>query len=257
MVDWENKEPTHVETKEPVKEAPKETEGKEPEKVASEVKVNEAEKPEKIEDPRVDETVKVEPKIEGSVPQSVVGKALKAQREKFKEKQGNTEQKILELEAKIKSFQEKLGEPEPFIPEEDRKIAEKVQNEFLRREDAYGRETYGQEYIDAYQLLAELKNPVLTQKILSAARPADTLIKEMRRIGEELEYGSDPEERAKKLEQEIETRVRKKVEAEFAEKLKARGNQPTDVQNVRAAGGDVKSPKIRDSWSSGRGSLPK
>lgn len=189
------------------------------------------------------------------VPQEILGKVLKAQREKFKSRESDMEQRLRALEDENKRLKsgESLSEPDPMAAE----IAQKVREEFLMREDAYGREKYGQQYKDALELIAMQNDPILVSRIQSAAKPADTLISEAVRIAEELEFGATPEERQRKKEEMLKEKIKKELEAELAEKIKAKTNQPTDVQNVRSAGGDVRPIPNRDTWASGRGSLPR
>ena len=230
----------------------------EPKVETKEIVEAKVEAPEVKEEPIVEaktevEAPKEEPKL---VPQEIVGKALKAQREKYKERQVDSDQKIRMLEEKVKRFEEQ----NPIVEEsneDDAKITQKVTEEFLRRQDAYGREKYGPDYQDSLELVAMQNDHLLNQKIQSAANPADTLIREARRIAEEIQLGATPEERERKKEALMEEKIRKKLESELAAKLKAKTNQPSDVQNVRTAGGETRPVASRDTWNSGRSSLPK
>lgn len=195
-------------------------------------------------------------KPEDMVPQDVMGKALKKQRERLKEKSAD---KIAELEAENKRLREgktETVEVDPVEQEQDQKIAIKVRTEFLRQQDAYGRKKYGQAYKDAANLVQNQNDPVLTNKIQWADDPAETLMREAKRIADEELYGSDPEIRQKTLRDQIREEERKKLDAEYAEKLKALSNQPSDVQKMRAAGGDVKPDEEPETWTTGKKPLP-
>lgn len=210
-----------------------------------------------VEKPKEEEKVETkEPEKEETVPQSLVGRALKKQREKYKLKKEDLQARIEAVEAENKRLKEQVGDVEVPVDEEDVKIRQRVREEFLYREDLRGREVYGDEYEDALALLKAQNDPVLYNKIVSAASPSDTLMKEMRKIAEEKELEANPKSK-KKLEAEIEEKVRKKLEAEFAEKLKARVNQSTDVQSLRAAGGDVRANPQRETWTTGSKPLPR
>lgn len=188
-----------------------------------------------------------------------IGKAFKTLREKNKEKLTAADQKIRDLEEQVKrlSVQQETQVPDPVEEEENLRISKKVDEEFLKRQDRYGREKFGdQNFSDAFNLIRQQNNPLLEQKIRSAVSPADTLMSEALRILDEQELGETPEERERNKEKKIREKVRKEVESEFAAKFKAQANQPTDVQKVRAAGGDVR-PNTRDTWTSGRSTLPK
>jgi hypothetical protein len=202
----------------------------------------------------------VEPEKEDTVeakmvPQEILGKVLKAQREKFKSRENGLEERLKALEDENKRLKEGGYQAEP--DENEALIAKKVKEEFLTRQDAYGREKYGQQYADALELVAMQNDPILVNKIQMAATPADTLIVEAIRIAEELEFGATPLEREKKKEAMLKEKLKKELEAELAEKIKAKVNQTTDVQSVRSAGGDVRPIQTRETWSSGRGSLPR
>jgi len=246
---WEGQE------KDTPKEAPKETPVESKPEVTEEPKAaaEAVDTPKEVE-AETPEPVKVEPE-EKSVPQEIVGRALKAQREKYRALQNQDSEAIRILQEENRRLKEQYS-PEPEN-EEDQKISQKVREEFLLRQDAYGREKYGKDYHDAIELIALQNDPLLVKKIQEAATPADTLMREAVRIAQELQLGATPEEREKKKEQLMEERIRKKIEAELAEKIKAKGNQPTDVQSVRAAGGDVRPIASRDTWASGRGTLPR
>lgn len=195
------------------------------------------------------------------VPQDVVGRALKAQREKFKEKQQQANSRVVDLEMENERLRKQLADqpdsqtPDPESQSEEL-VAKKVKEDFLKRQDIYGRHKYGdQNYRDALELIAMQNDPSLVAKIQSDYSPADALMTEAKRIAEELELGATPQERERKKAQILEADIRKKVEAEYAEKLKIRGNQPTDVQNVRAAGGDHRPNPQRDTWTTGKTAL--
>lgn len=226
--------------------------------------------PEKVPEkaPEVPE-VKVEPPVdvppapeppkeaqEEMVPQKLIGKIAKGLREKHKVDMAGERERIRQLEEENRKLKEG-SYSDPTEPEEDAKIERKVQEAWLRRQDAYGRKKYGKDYDDALLLIASQSDPILVAKIQGAASPAEELMAEAVRIAENLEFGSDPKEREAQRLKSLEAELRKKIEAETLEKLKARGNQPTDVQNVRAAGGDDKPRFVPDSWSTGRGALPR
>lgn len=185
------------------------------------------------------------PKPEPMVPQKLIGQVAKKIRD---ESRARVSEKDAEI-ARLQEENRKLKDGDvPQDSEEDQRITQKVRIEFLKRQDAYGREKYGQDYLDALDLVAAQKDPVLVSKIQGAASPADMLMKEATRIAEEIEFGSDPQLREQKKLETLKSTWRSEWEKEYAEKLKARGNQPTDVSSVRTAGGDAK-PKYRpESW---------
>lgn len=242
---WDQEEPKETkETKVETKEEPKEEPKADPE-VKPEVKTESNEG--KTEQP------KEETKEERMVPQEVVGKVAKAIREKNRGEISEVKERVRLLEEENKRLKEG-SEVDPAVKEEDERITLKVRTEYLKQENARGRKKYGQGYQDALDLIAAQKDQALVDKIQWADNPVETLMEEAQRIAETIEYGDDPAERERKKEQALEIKIRKKLEAEFAEKLKARNNQPTDVQNVRAAGGDEKPKYQGDTWES---SLPK
>ncbi len=206
--------------------------------------------PAKTVEPEKEDTVEVETKM---VPQEILGKVLKAQREKYKTRESDMEQRLRALEEENK----RLREPPVIEDENQALIAQKVREEFLMREDAYGREKYGDQYQEALDLIVMQNDPLLVSKIQNAAKPADTLVKEAIRIAEELEFGATQAERDKKKEEMLKEKLKKELEAELAVKLAAKNNQPTNVQNIRSAGGDIRPIQSRETWASGRGSLPR
>lgn len=193
------------------------------------------------------------------VPQHKFGKVLTKVRERYKAKDSERQAEIDKLRQEVNSLKEgkNISEPDPQDEEINQKVKLAARSEFLRLEHVRGQKVYGQDYLDALELVQLQNDQALTNRIQWADSPVETLMEEADRIREETEYGSDPREREKKREQEIEARLRKKLEAEFAEKIKARGNQPTDVQSIRAAGGDAKPKPTRETWASGKGSLPR
>jgi hypothetical protein len=197
-------------------------------------------------------------KADDMVPNKLIGKVAKKLREKNKEERSEDRRRIQELQEENERLRKATEAPpeevNPIEQEEDQRVTLKVRKEFLKLEDARGRKLYGQDYDDAVALVKSQNDPALINRLQWADNPTEALMKEAARIADQIEYGADPSERDRKKEQEIETRVRRQVEAEYAEKLKARTNQPTDVQNVRAAGGDAR-PRI--SGSSWDDSLPK
>lgn len=201
-----------------------------------------------------------QPDDDAMVPQKIIGRVVKKVREKSRAAIQASEEKIKALEEENRKLKENVkgfaNELPPILTgDEDAKIAEKVRLEFLRRQWNYGAQKYGKDsWQDACDLINQQNDPALAAKIDGAADPADTLWREAIRIAQELEWGETPEERERKRLAMLEAEIRKKLEAEFAAKLAARGNQPSDVQNVRAAGSyDGPKPTI-DSWAT---SLPK
>lgn len=183
---------------------------------------------------------------EAMVPQKLIGQVAKKIREKSRGELNESQMKIKLLEEENRRLKEGITDPEP--DPEDARITQKVREEFLKRQDRYGFEKYGEAYKDALLLIQEQNDPHLVSKIQGHSNPADTLMREAARIAEELELGEDPNERAKKKEEVLRTKLRKEWESEMAEKLKARDRQPTDVKSVRSAGGNEK-PSNKSSWS--------
>lgn len=184
---------------------------------------------------------------EPMVPQKLIGKVAKSIREKSRTEISERDQRIRQLEDENQRL--KSGGI-PDEPEEDTsRIAQVVEVELLKRQDAYGRQKYGKAaYEDACLLVKSQNDPALVAKITRAANPADTLMKEAERIAEELELGDDPVERERKKEEAKKAKWRQEWEAELASKIAARTNQPTNVQNVRAAGGDARPAPRVDTW---------
>lgn len=205
------------------------------------------------------EAPKEEPKEEPMVPQKLLGKVAKSIREKGRGEVAAAKARAETLEAENQQLKAQINQGDVPAEDQDQKalIAQQVRTEFLNRQDVYGHEKYGQEYQDALLLLKDLNDPVLSRKIQGASDPADTLIKEMRRVAEDLEYGSDPAERERKKLEAKKAEWRSEWEAEMSAKVRASGNQPTDVQNVRAAGGDAAPDFVPDTWETGKGALPK
>lgn len=238
---WETEE-----KKEELKEEPKDVEAKEPEKVVEKEEPKEEAKPEATQ-PETEPAKEPEEKAEAKmVPEALIGRVAKSIREKGRSELNVVNDRVAALEDENRRLREQSSETQELSDEPiDSEIIEKKVNEaFLKRQDTYGRQKYGQQYEDALLLVQAQGNPLLVQRIQGAANPADTLIAEAGRIAEEIQHASDPgwKERA------IEEKVRKKLEAEMAEKIKARGNQPTDVQNVRAAGGEVRPARKSQTW---------
>lgn len=238
MESWESKK-EEVKTEAPVVVEPPKEEVKAQEPVQVEAKPQDSKKDQ-----------------EGMVPQDLVGKVAKKIREKSKDK-------IMELQARLSQIEEenrrlKSGEAvenNSYNSEESLKIQQAVREDFLRRQDAYGREKYGNDvYNDALELVTSQKDQMLVAKIMGAANPADTLMREAQRIAEDIEFGSNPAEREKKKLDSLRSSWRQEWEAEVSERIKARGNQPTDVSHVRAAGGNEKGRIIPESWET---TLPK
>jgi hypothetical protein len=245
---WDNTETVKAEEQKP--------EVQEPEKKEDDPKPAPPPEVQSDPEPKVEEPPKAEPPVEAKlVPQELIGKVAKRIREKAKEESTELRQRLAALEqenARLKS-----GSSEPTVEgpnQEDEKIAFKVRQEFLRRQDAYGRKKYGDAYNDALELVKAQNDPVLVARIQGAADPADTLISEAMRIAEELELGPDPVAREKKKQDALKSKWRQEWEAEVAGKLSARGNQPTDVSHVRAAGGNETPKPRQESWET---SLPR
>lgn len=225
----------------------------EPEKTAEPAK-EEAAKPQEGEQPQAEQAPKEPEKF---VPQEILGKVLKAQREKFKTREVEKDEEIRILKEKVDRLEASTA-PTYQVEEQDSGVIEqKVREEFLKRQDALGFEKYGDQYKEALELISIQRDPVLVKKIYDAASPAEAVMREAMRIANELQYGATPEERERKKEAEIKEKLRKEIEAELLEKLKVKNNQPTDVQNLRAAGSTDYKPVTRDTWASGRSSLPK
>lgn len=239
-----------VEKKDSKKEGEVKTEAKAESSTAPVVEEKVETKPAATEEPKTEPVTEPKEPEARFVRQEIVGKVAKSLREKGREK----DDRIRALEEENKKLRESVPEPDPIAKEEDERIALKVRTEFLKQENVRGRRIYGQAYQDALDLVASQKDPSLANRIQWADNPVEALMDEAARIAENVEYGPDPIERERKKEQALEAKVRKKVEAEFAEKLKARNNQPTDVQNVRAAGGNDTSNVRTDTWET---SLPR
>lgn len=195
-----------------------------------------------------------EPKM---VPQELIGKVAKKIREKSRSEMELARQKIALLEQENAKL--KTGTPdwnsEPARPDDVTVAAQRAARaEFLRQQDAYGRKKYGDSYVDALELIKAQNDPVLVAKVQGAADPADTLIAEAVRIAEEIELGPDPAQREQKKQAVLKAQWRSEWEQEFAGKIAARGNQPTDVSQVRAAGGNDSPKYIPDTWAN---SLPR
>lgn len=227
--------------------------------------VIEVKAPEKVEvtDKPKEEPVKTEEKVEVAeaqeakvtqvVSQELMGKALKKQREKLKAKSAEDKAIIAKLEEENKRLKnESLPEDERIAQENARVTARK---EFLVIETARGKKVYGEAFDQAYELITNQNDPSLWQKIQWAESPSDTLMEEAKRIADVIEYGSE-DAKVSKLRKEIEAETRKKVEAEYAEKLKVLKNQPTDVSSVRTAGGNETTSPQRSTWATGKGHLP-
>lgn len=240
------------------KEGPKEVEQKEVEQVEAvkEEAQAEPETPEVVEEVKYESSTDTEVKTEEPkkdepmVPQAVLGKVVKKIREKGRNESAQYQTRIQQLEEENRKLKETdTWETEEESPEiNETLIEQKVRDEFLKRQDAYGREKHGDNYQNAIDLIGSINDPVLVNKIQNSANPADMLMEEAMRIAQDMELGSTPQEREQKKRELIEAEVRKKVEAEMAEKLKARSNQPTSVQGLRQAGGDVETPKPRSGW---------
>lgn len=238
----------------------------------------EAQEPkEEVKEPAVEEKPVEEPKVEAAevpsekepeaakvvegpkeelVPQRLIGKIAKSIREKSRSQVDEAQRRVAELEEENRRLKEQPVDYQTDDREaEIRKAArEEAQKEYLERQDALGKQKYGQDYQDALLLLQSQNDPLLMRKIMGAASPADEVMKEAVRIAEDLQYGSDPAERERKKTQALKEKFRKEWEAEMAEKFKAQGNQPTDVRGIRAAGGDAKPDFVPGSWSN---TLPK
>lgn len=265
-MDWDDKESDQVVETEPAKEAestekvatPEPEPAKDTDSVVAETDGGDKGKESESKDNEL--TTDGEP----MVPQSVLGKVAKSIRDKGRSELTAAEQENARLRAEnehLRANTAKVNESsdawtDEVAPDNSEAIVDqKVRNVFLAKEDAIAREKYGQDYLDALFLVETHGDISLKKKIREEAPdPVGTLMKEATRIAHDLEYGDDPVEREKKKEAALEAKIRKKVESEIQEKLKARKNQPTDVGTVRVAGGDVISDHIPDSdW----GSLPK
>lgn len=190
------------------------------------------------------------------VPQELIGKVAKKIRERSKAQLNDlTEEnrRLKEENQRLASGEARVDE-DPIEKAENDRIKLKVREVFLNQESAKAIKKYGQAYTDAFETIKSQNDPALVAKIQWADDPTEALFYEAERIAEKIEYGDNPAERERRKEQAIEDRIRKKLEAEFAEKVAARNKQPTDVQNVRAAGGDDRPKTIQESWST---SLPK
>lgn len=191
-----------------------------------------------------------EPKM---VPQELIGKVAKKIREKSRSEMELARQKIAMLEqenAKLKTGSPDWTPEGPAKPDELTLAAQRAARaEFLRQQDAYGRKKYGEAYVDALELIKAQNDPILVAKVQGAADPADTLMNEAMRIAEEIELGPDPMTREAKKQAALKARWRQEWEAEVSGKIAARGNQPTDVSQVRAAGGNENARFVPDTWA--------
>lgn len=182
------------------------------------------------------------------VSRKVLGQVAKKIRERGKSELAEAERRIQALQEeneKLRKGEAPATEPDPNDPEV---ISQNVMAVFLRKQDEYGKKKYGEDaYKEAVLIVQAQNDPLLVRKIQESATPADTLMQEAMNIANELQYGDTPQEREKKKEADIAAKVRKEVEAEFAEKLKVLGNQTTDVSKVRTSGGDTR-PKVVESW---------
>jgi len=197
--------------------------------------------------------VTAEPKM---VPQELIGKVAKKIREKSRSEIETAKQRIAALEQENAKLKTGASEwTEPAKPDDVTLAAQRAARaEFLRQQDAYGRKKYGDAYVDALELIKAQNDPLLVAKVQGAADPADTLMNEAMRIAEEIELGPDPVTRQAKKEAELKARWRQEWEAEVSGKIAARGNQPTDVSQVRAAGGNDTPKFVADTWAN---SLPR
>lgn len=201
-------------------------------------------KPETVVDPTTNDSASVPPKTDDKPPekdmvaQDLIGKVAKKVREKAKEKLATMQKTVDEVLEENRQLKAKLppeNEPDPDEVALQQKIAQGVQVQFFQRQDAYGREKYGADkYQDAVDLIKAKADPVLNDKIWSAANPADTLMAEAQRLAEEQELGS-PAEREKKLREQIRAEERKKLDDEIAERLAAKNNQPANLRDFRSA----------------------
>ena len=207
-------------------------------------------------EPAVEETPEPDKTGEKLVSQQLIGKIAKSIREKSRSQVDDANRKLQVLEEENRRLKEQTSDPEIDDRAKDIRAAarEEAQRDFLERQDRFGKQKYGQDYNDALLLIQNQNDPLLLRKIMGAANPADEVIKEGIRIAEDLQYGSDPAERKSKKEAALKAKFRAEWEAEMSDKFKARGNQPTDVQRVRAAGGDDRPDFVGDTWET---SLPK
>ena len=221
---------------------------------------------EKVEPPKEEPKVAEPPKEaaptdevtqpEEMVPQKLIGKIARSIREKSRSQIDEASRKIAALEEENRKLRDGSPQTTDESPEDQQRKVARMEAEriFMERQDAYGRQKYGQNYDDAILLIQSRNDPLLYRKIWGAASPADTLMEEAYKIVEEIQLGPDPKEREQKKLQALKAQWRSEWEAEVGDKLTARRNQPTDVQKVRAAGGDAR-PEFRpSSWST---SLPK
>lgn len=247
---------TDVDKKEP--ETPKEPEKEQEEQGEESKPVEEPEdkpeepKEEKADEPKESEEPKVAPRL---FSQEEVAKIATGIRKSGQSKQAVLEAKVTELEKKVQSQNKDQEEGEE--PSEDQA---KTQDYLSQTRTALSVETakdfYGEDYWnDCYQIVVSehSTDPSLEQKIMGSANVGKAVVKEAQRIIQEQKYGKSPDQMKAALRKEIEEEVRKEIEAKF----KGRANQPTDVGSVRAAGGDSKPDQVRETWTTGKGAVPK
>lgn len=265
-MDWvDDKEtPATVETKAETKATESKAEGETQKATTEETKQTAAETTENTEGAQTTDETKdtatqetKATKEERTIPQGVFAKAIKKERDKYKEKLGDSSEEIRELRAEVERLKKGgTQQPETQTDPEDAKrqndIAKQVRIQFLVQQDASGRTKYGSDYDDAVDLI-KIKNPSLFEQIKwSAADPVESIMSEALRLSDEIEFGTDPKVRHKAIYEQ----AKKDLQKEFDEKLKALGNQPTSMSGMRAAGGDYKSDHVPETWATGKGALP-
>lgn len=210
-----------------------------------------------------------EPSAEGGsdseepmVPRAVLGKVAKSIREKARNDLSAKDQELERLKAEVEQLKQNtqpvqsqdvwsddsVQEQAPSQEDIQKAAREAARVEFLTRQEMYGRQKYGADYDNALEIVRQQNDPVLVRKIMDAPNPADLLVTEAVRIAEEMQYGSDPVEREQKKQEALKSKWRKEWEAEMATKVSARRNQPTDVGNVRAAGGNDEPKFQQETW---------
>ena len=193
-----------------------------------------------------------------------IGKAFKTLREKkkasdsekdeYKEQLQITQQKLLELEAKL-SKQATQDQDVSDSYEQDDDSAEvsaevAAEQEFLRRETLRAFDRYGEENVkNALEIVKNQNNPTLEKKIRSSHSPGEALMLEATRIIEQESLGSTPEEREANIRKKLEEELREKITQEVMSNLQRKQNQPPDMSSLRVAGGDHKVRPSLKTWA--------
>lgn len=160
--------------------------------------------------------------------------ALRSEREKRQA----LEEQLKQLQSQDVGFQSELA-PQAPVPQVDQAI--EIKRTLTDWSEAQARRTYADfpQALQAYEEAIAAGDSSLLS-CLNSPDPGEAVYQAGQRILFQKTYGRTPQEIRASMEKELAPKIKAQVEAELLGKLKGKQQQPTNILNARAAGGDSK-----------------